>query len=123
MAYHPINLAVRFLLELAALAAFAMYGWGLTDHAALRVVLAVLFPVIAAALWGIFAVPDDPSRSGSAPVPIPGATRLILELSFFAAAAWALSARSSAGAGALASAVVIHYAVSYERIAWLVGSR
>ena len=120
LAYHPINLTLRFLLELAALAAFAMYGWRLTDHGVLRVGLAFLLPVIAASLWGAFAVPGDPSRSGSALVPVPGAARLILELVFFAAAAWALSGRSAAWAAALAGVAVIHYALSLERVVWLV---
>ena len=120
MAYHPINLAVRFLLELGALAAFSIYGWRLTDHGVLRVGLAVLLPAIAASIWGVFAVPGDPSRSGSAPVPIPGAARLILELVFFAAAAWVLSGRSAAWAAALAGVAATHYALSLERIVWLV---
>lgn len=120
MAYHPINVAVRFLLEVAALAAFAMYGWRLTDDGVLRVVLAVLLPFVAASLWGVFAVPGDPSRSGSAPVPIPGSARLVLELLFFAGAAWALSQRSTVWAAALAGVTVIHYTVSLERILWLI---
>jgi hypothetical protein len=120
VAYHPINLAIRFLLELAALAAFAMYGWRLTDHGVLRFILAALLPLIAASLWGVFAVPDDPSRSGSAPVPIPGSLRLVLEPAFFAAAAWAFSGRSPVGAAVFAGVVVVHYVVSFERVMWLV---
>ncbi|WP_280456932.1 DUF2568 domain-containing protein, partial [Nocardia carnea] len=37
-----------------------------------RWLLVVLLPVVAAAAWGVFAVPDDPSRSGAAPVAVPG---------------------------------------------------
>ena len=40
-------------------------------------------PAIAAAAWVTFAVPGDPSRSGRAPVPVPGWVRLLLELAVF----------------------------------------
>jgi len=115
----PINLAIRFLLELTALAALAYWGW--TQHdGLLRIVLAIGLPVFAAVLWATFAVPDDPSRSGKAPVPVPGIVRLVLELAFFAFAAWALfDAGNTAASLILAVVVVIHYAVSYDRIAWL----
>jgi hypothetical protein len=77
-------------------------------------------PVIAAALWATFAVPDDPSRSGKAPVPIPEAMRPVLELSLFGFAAWALcDAASQMLALIMASYTIIHYALSYDRVAWL----
>jgi hypothetical protein len=119
MGSHPVNLAVRFILEIAALVAIGYWGW--TQHDGfVRYLLAVGGPVLAAVLWGTFAVPDDPSRSGKAPVPVPGIIRLALELAIFAFAAWALY---DAGHGLLALilaiAVVVHYALSYDRIAWL----
>jgi hypothetical protein len=49
MAYHPLNLAFRFVLELAALAAMASYGWHLTEHTAPRLVAAIGLPLLAAA--------------------------------------------------------------------------
>jgi hypothetical protein len=50
-----------------------------------------------------------------------GVARLAGELAFFALAAWALSASGHAGLGiALAIAIAIHYAISYDRIAWLI---
>jgi hypothetical protein len=119
MGSHPINLAVRFLLEIAGLAAIAYWGWSQHDGV-LRFILAVGLPVLAAVLWGTFAVPEDPSRSGKAPVPVPGIVRLVLELAFFAFAAWALyDAGKATLALILAAIVVIHYALSYDRIAWL----
>ena len=119
MGTHPVNLAVRFILELCALAAMAYWGW--TQHAGwLRFVLAIGLPVLAAILWGTFAVPNDPSRSGQAPVPVPGVVRLMLELAFFGLAVWMLY---DAGATILSSimgiVVIIHYALSYDRMAWL----
>ena len=121
MGAHPLNLAIRFLLELAGLAALAHWGW--SQHEGwLRFVLAIGLPLLAAALWATFAVPDDPSRSGKAPVPVPGIVRLVLELAFFAAATWAIYDAGNATLSIiLATAVAIHYAVSYDRIIWLLG--
>lgn len=120
MGSHPINLAVRFLLEMAALLAFGLWGWRQSDGL-LRYVFAFGIPIIAAALWGTFAVPDDPSRSGAAPVPVPGILRLLLELAFFALAAWALYATGYTTLSLVLGAVtVIHYLLSYDRIIWLI---
>ena len=82
MGSHPINLASPFLLEIAALLIFGLWGWGQSEGV-LRFIFALGVPLLAAVLWGTFAVPDDPSRSGKAPIPIPGAIRLVLELAFF----------------------------------------
>jgi hypothetical protein len=119
MASHPLNLAVRFLLEIAALVALGYWGFG--QHTGIwRVVLGIGLPVIAAAAWGILAVPGDRSRSGNALVPVPGWVRLVLELALFVLAAWAMyDAGSPALAWILAGIATIHYAVSYDRIAWL----
>ena len=76
--------------------------------------------VVAAVIWGTFAVPDDPSRSGKAPVPVPGTVRLIIELAFFAAGTWAFfSSNQPIWGFALAILTIIHYALSYDRIIWL----
>jgi len=117
---NPINLAVRFLLELLALFTMGWWGWRQRGDG-WRIVIAAAIPIVAATLWGVFAVPDDPSRSGSAPVPIPGVLRLVLELAFFASAACSLYglglSRSAALFGAI---VVVHYFVSFDRVRWLV---
>ena len=85
-----------------------------------RFVLAFALPVAAAAAWGTFAVPEDPSRSGKAPVPVPGLIRLGLELLILGGGAWALVAAGLPTLGwVLAGVTVVHYASSYDRIAWL----
>lgn len=119
MGSHPVNLAVRFVLEIAALVAIGFWGW--TQHDGfVRYLLAIGGPVLAAVLWGTFSVPHDPSRSGKAPVPVPGILRLALEWAIFAFATWALyDAGNGLLALILAVVVVIHYALSYDRIAWL----
>ena len=120
MGSNPLNLALRFLLEIAAFVAMAYWGW--TQHDGVwRIVYTVGAPLLAAVLWGTFAVPDDPSRSGKAPVPVPGIIRLLLELVIFGFAAWALyDAGQSAIALIFGLLVLLHYLVSYDRITWLV---
>ena len=123
MGSHPANLVFRFALELAALAAMAMWGWR-QGHGSLRYVIVIGVLVLAAAIWGIFAVPHDPSRSGSAPVPISGMLRLGIEGVFFAFAVCGLYAIGKRDVSAvLALAVLAHYAISYDRVAWLLKAK
>ena len=119
MGSHPVNLGFRFILELAALVAFAWWGWvAFGDGWQWRAVFAA--PVAAGGAWGTFAVAGDPSRSGKAPVPVPGWLRLGLELLFFALGAWALGFTNQPLMGwGLGGLVLIHYALSWDRIAWL----
>ncbi len=120
MGSHPINLGFRFLLEVMAYLALGYWGWTRAEGW-LRIVLAIGIPVLAAVLWGTFAVPDDPSRSGNAPVPIPGIVRLMLEFVFFGLGVWALYSTGFAGVSvAFGALVIVHYLVSYDRILWLV---
>ncbi len=123
MARNPLNLAVRFLLELAALVAIGYWGFD-QDEGVWRFVLGLGSPLLAAAAWATFRVPGDHSASGDAPVPIPGALRLLLEWALFGLAAWALyAAGHQVPALILASITIIHYALSYDRIGWLLQHR
>jgi hypothetical protein len=120
MGSHPINLTLRFLLEIAALLAMGFWGWR-QGEGWLRVLLAIGIPLIAAILWGTFAVPDDPSRSGKAPIVTPGIIRLIMELAFFIFACWALWDEELVRLGwILGILVMLHYIVSYDRVLWLI---
>jgi hypothetical protein len=120
MSQNPINLAARFFLEIAALIAIGLWGW--TQHIGiLRYVLVIGLPLLAASMWGIFRVPEDASANRKAPVPIPGWLRLLLELAFFGFATWGLfNADARLPAWIFGGVVLIHYLVSYDRIAWLV---
>ena len=109
MGSHPINLALRFLLELSALLALGVWGWRYSDGW-LRFVLALGLPIIAAVVWGTFAVPNDPSRSGAAPVAVPGTLRLVIEAAIFIAAVWALYDTGFTGLSwGLGIIVILHY--------------
>jgi hypothetical protein len=123
MGSNPVNLALRFLLELAALTIFALWGWNQGENW-LKYVYAISLPVACASFWGIFAVPKDPGRSGKTVVAIPGLLRLVFEVSFFSFATWALYDLQydiySRVFGALALG---HYVFSYDRILWLIKNK
>jgi len=114
------NLALRFVLELAALTGLAAAAWRLGSGPG-RWVAVVALPVAVAVVWGVCNVPDDPSRSGAAPVEVDGVIRLALELAILGggAAAVAFAARPALGV-VFAVAIVGHYLVSLDRIEWLV---
>jgi hypothetical protein len=119
MGSHPINLVIRFILELGALAAFFLWGWK-SSPGPLRILLGLGVPTLAALVWGLFAVPNDPSRSGKAPVPIPGSLRLIIELLIFGTACWGLYKAGFAPLSIVGGVIVlIHYGFSYDRVRWL----
>ena len=119
MANHPINLIFRFILEMFALISFAIWGWNLGDKN-MKYVFAIGLPMLFALLWGIFAVPEDRSRSGKAPIPTSGWIRLLLELGLFTLACWMLyDLGYNQIALGLAIAIFVHYSISYDRIQWL----
>lgn len=116
MSNHPLNLALRFILEIVGLLALGYWGW--TQHSGLARWLWTLgLPLLAAVLWGVFRVPDDP---GPATVAVPGFVRLLLEALFFGGAVAALYfAQRPTWALVLGVIVVLHYLVSYDRVLWL----
>lgn len=116
---NPVNLTIRFLLELAALAVMGIWGWR-QGEGWMQYLLVIGIPLLVAAVWGTFAVPNDPSRSGKAPIPVPGIIRLIIELTVFGFATWALYDLNYTGLSlAMGIIVVVHYFVSYDRVHWL----
>jgi predicted lysophospholipase L1 biosynthesis ABC-type transport system permease subunit len=64
------NLVARFLCELAALAALAVWGAQASDDPAVKVLLGVTAPLLLAAVWGMWVAPrsarraPDPLRAG-----------------------------------------------------------
>ncbi len=114
-----LNAGLRFLLELAALFTVGYWAWH-QDFGAIRFILAIVGPVLFAAIWYTFNVKNDPSRSGKAPVPVPGLARLAIELVLFALAVIAAFGSMSNLIGVVfAVALLIHYVASYKRIAWM----
>ena len=122
MGSHPINLALRFILEITALISVGIWGWNKGDGF-LKLILGIGLPILLGAIWGIFAVPDDPSRSGQTVVVTSGIIRLAIELGIFAVATLAIYNHGQQKFSyAFAIIVVIHYLMSYDRIIWLVSN-
>lgn len=119
--FHPANLAFRFILELGAFVALAIGGYAI-GSGAFAWILAIGLPLVAMLAWGTFNVPGDRSRSGAAPVPVPGVVRLIVELDIFGGAVLVSWFANPAFAVALGAGVVVHYALSIDRIRWLLES-
>lgn len=112
------NLVLRFVLEVACLLGIAVAGWGIAG------VVGVAGAVVAATVWGVFAVPDDPSRSGKAPVRVDGWVRLLIEVAVLlgGVAAWLVVGRSVV-AVTIAVLLVVHHVVSLPRLRWLLRQR
>ena len=77
------NLALAFLLELCALAAFAWWGYQTGQGTLAKIALSVGAPLVVAVFWGLFVAPR-------AVIPLPPVWRSLLALIVFGAAAGAL---------------------------------
>jgi Protein of unknown function (DUF2568) len=88
------NLVLRFLLELAALAALAYGGYEATQSTAVRWALAIGLPVAGALVWGVLV---SPRRAVDAPLPV----RLVLEAAVLGGgvAALAIAERAASAIG------------------------
>jgi hypothetical protein len=87
------NLGLKFLLELAAIAALAYAG------SAVSIVLGIAAAVVVIVAWGRFAAPRSEHR-------LPRGPRIVFELAVFAAAAVALALAGAPVLGAVLAAVV-----------------
>jgi Protein of unknown function (DUF2568) len=94
-----LNLILRFGLELALLAALAVWAWRRIERQAPRILAAVGLPLAMAVAWGTFVHGEL----------IPSLTGVLVEVAFFAAAAAALVAvRRPRLAAAFVGAVVVN---------------
>jgi len=120
---YPVNLLLRFLLEISALVVFGYFGWYL-GTGLFRFIAVAGFPLMMAIVWGVFAVPGDPSRSGRAPIPIPGLIRLLIESGLFILAFLILLLlQVHPWAGIYGILVITHYIMSVDRIKWLLNRK
>jgi hypothetical protein len=85
-----LNLALRFGVELASLAALAYWGWHDSESTVVKVLLAIGAPVVWAVLWGLFASPR-------APFPLHPGARIAFEVAAFGAAVVALASAGRPG--------------------------
>ncbi|WP_372736656.1 YrdB family protein [Nocardioides sp.] len=98
-----VNLAVKFLLEGAAFASFAVWGWQAAGGVG-GLVLAVLLPLAAMTVWGLWCAPKSPRR-------LVTRWRVPLELGIFMLAALALAAAGHPALGVAMAVVSILNAV------------
>jgi len=112
MSNHPLNLLIRFLMEIAALVIVTMWGWHFTTDWT-RYLLAIGLPVVAAIIWGVFRIPNDPKP---APVEVPGIVRLAYELFLFGFATWALhNLHYTMASYIMGATTIISYTAGYDR--------
>lgn len=112
MSKNQLLLLIRFLMELSALAIVAMWGWHYTTTWT-KYLLAIGFPVIAATIWGVFRIPNDPKP---APVEVPGILRLSYELFLFGFSTWALySMGYITYSYVMGIVIILSYVGSYDR--------
>ena len=101
------NLALAFFLELAALVAFAYWGFTSSSDGLPSWLLGIGTPLLAAVLWGIWEAPKSARR-------LRGAAYLIFKIAFFALAWLALfAANQSVGALVLAVLTAINIGLGY----------
>ncbi|MEF9887179.1 YrdB family protein [Streptomyces sp. P9-A4] len=94
------NEGLAFLLELAALAVLAWWGWESAENTALRLLLAAAAPALAAVVWGLFAAPKARFQVSLAAV-------LAVKALVFGAAALALYALDRPGWAVTFAAVAL----------------
>ncbi len=123
MAYHPLNLGLRFVLEMVALVIFGMWGWSAGGWRGW--VLAALAVIVAAAVWGAFRTPGGQYADEKASlVAVPGPVRLGIEIIFFGLAVIGLIMLGHPVMAAIFGLIVIiHYTFSWDRNAWLIRTR
>ena len=80
-----LNLGVRFLLEIAMLVALGWVGGEIGSSWVIRVGLAIVLPLVAAVVWGMFIAPKASRR-------LADPAKLLVELVLFSAACVGLAA-------------------------------
>ena len=113
MANHPINLTLRFVLELFVLYALGYWGW--TQHSGpAQVMWTIGLPISAAILWGTLRPLGHP---GPTPLIVSGWVRLGVEALVFGGGVWALYAAGRQN-WALTFLIVLltHYLLSYDYV-------
>ncbi len=96
----PWALSLAFILELAMLAAFAVWGASVGSTPLTRILLAVGAPLLAAVVWGLLLAPKSPRR-------LRGLYYVALKIVLFGLAALGLIAAGQTAAGIVLAAVFL----------------
>jgi hypothetical protein len=94
------NLGLRFLLELAALAAVGWWGWHTGGSTLGRLALATVLPLVVAVVWGVFIAPK-------ARVKVSRPVWYALQIVIFGSASLALASVWSPWAGVAFALIVV----------------
>lgn len=98
---------------------YAVFTW--TGGELTGLLVAGLVVMLLAGIWITVRVPGDVSIPVPILVPTSGRTRLLLELAITAVAAYGIWTTLSRAAGeTLLTVVGLHYAVTWERVRWLI---
>ncbi len=117
MSQHPANVALRIMLEMAALMAYVFWGWML-HTGIMQVVWGIGLPLVVVLVWGVFRAPGD---DGTGLIEVSGTARLLTEWVIFGLAAMLYAAADRYEATVImALLVVLHYMLSYDRVMWLI---
>lgn len=108
------NLALTFLLELAALAALGYWGYTVGEGTLAKLGLAIGLPLVTAVVWGLFLAPKAVYK-------VPGWLRFLLKTVVFGLAALALVATGHPWLGIAFALIVIANAALNRR--WQSGER
>jgi hypothetical protein len=101
------NLALRFVLELCALAGLGVWGFWAGNGMLAKLALGLGAPLLAAVVWGLFVAPK-------ATVPVPVPVHLLLQVVIFGLAAAGLGAAGHPQlAGVFGVVVVLNMALLY----------
>jgi hypothetical protein len=112
---HPLNLIVRFLLEIVLIFIFANWGWK-NFEGVNKYLMSIGLPLLISLVWAVFKVEGDP---GKAVLPIQGWLRLTYELFVFVVAAFLLYRFDNKWAFIFIILSIAHYLASYDRIVLL----
>jgi hypothetical protein len=93
-------LALRFILEICVLVSFGYWGFAVGNSILMKIMLGIGTPLLFACIWGVF-------ESPKASIAVHGFTRILLELTFFGLAAFALVAAEKAGLAMVSAFLVL----------------
>ena len=94
------NLALRFLLELAAIIAFGYWGVTVGDGRLMKALLGIVVPALVVVVWAVFVAPK-------ATISIPDVTKVLLGLIILELAAAALFVAGQPGPAVAFGAIVL----------------